>query len=260
MESFLSHIKFDLVFSIGEDCGCAMLLRDARIRDMSSPFDWLTNATYKMRMDLLANRFAGFLVREHLNPMVKPTVGYFDADNDYYADAATGFYFYHDFPAGMSLTESYPLVKDKYDRRISRLMERLECGGNVLLVWWSRSKRISDEELTSSLAKVQDAYPTAKFHLLVFENDLSMKPGKTVRHAITDRIARVVGGICPDLQETPGFRPATLKILKQVQTSYPRQRNSERPIRRAIIHFCSLWHFSKADRRAARQWLTERFK
>lgn len=43
----LFNQKFDLIFSIGEDCACSSYLRRYNLQDYSYPFDWLTKATFK---------------------------------------------------------------------------------------------------------------------------------------------------------------------------------------------------------------------
>ena len=62
----LFNQKFDLIFSIGEDCACSSYLRRYNLQDYSYPFDWLTKATFKTRLDLLLNDFQGFLEKENL--------------------------------------------------------------------------------------------------------------------------------------------------------------------------------------------------
>ena len=258
MRIFPDISRFDLVFSIGEDCGCAMLLNAAGLRDMSSPFDWLTKATFATRIDLLCSRFEGFLEREDLQSLPKPTQGYVDQNNDYYANRRLDFYYYHDFAAGVPLDESYSLVKAKYDRRIARLLARLDRGGKVLMIWWSRSKRPDDAELWDALMRVQAAYPQSTVCLLAFENDLARPKGVTDVLHLNDRLVKVVGGICPDVNETPGYRPATLRVLRRIRLKGAYSAFRRRWLR-MCERFCTLWHFSKAGRKAARaRWRKKR--
>lgn len=165
----LFNQKFDLIFSIGEDCACSSYLRRYNLQDYSYPFDWLTKATFKTRLDLLLNDFQGFLEKENLIPMEKPNNKNLDFENDYYKDTKYDFYFYHDFKTGKSLEESFNDVKEKYNRRISRLYKNIESSNNMLLVWWSRDKHQEEDLLKEYYDKLVKKYPNKNIYLLILE-------------------------------------------------------------------------------------------
>jgi len=58
--------RFDLVFSVGEDCSAAMHLRQAGLRDCSSPFDWICHASFLTPFDLLATGLPKLLLQKLL--------------------------------------------------------------------------------------------------------------------------------------------------------------------------------------------------
>lgn len=118
--------KFDLVVSMGEDCACAMYLRKSSLRDASYPFDWLCHATFERRIECLKNHFDGFLEKENMRRLDKPTTGLRDLENDSYEDVNTGFYFYHDFKENVPFDIVFSGVKNKYERRIERLYKNIE--------------------------------------------------------------------------------------------------------------------------------------
>lgn len=60
MNHMIFNTEFDIVISIGEDCSCAFYLKDLCLRDASYPFDWLCNATFEKRIELIVNKFDGF--------------------------------------------------------------------------------------------------------------------------------------------------------------------------------------------------------
>ncbi|MBQ8743758.1 MAG: hypothetical protein IJZ18_01060, partial [Mailhella sp.] len=93
--------KFDYVISIGEDCPCAMYLKRHKLRDASYPFDWLRQATFEKRIELIVNDFCGFMKKENLRWKAKPATGPRDTENDIYDDIATDFQFFHDFKEGL---------------------------------------------------------------------------------------------------------------------------------------------------------------
>ncbi len=86
--------KFDIVLSLGEDCGCTMYLRLAKLRKNSFPFDWLTNATFEQRIHLLETHFKGFLEKENMKKRWKPSTGLRDIHSDNYEDINSTFYFF----------------------------------------------------------------------------------------------------------------------------------------------------------------------
>lgn len=76
--------KFDLIVSIGEDCSCTSYLRRCNLQKLSYPFDWLTNAPFENRIDLIINDFNDFLNIDDLEIMQKPTEFESDSNCDYY--------------------------------------------------------------------------------------------------------------------------------------------------------------------------------
>jgi len=91
-----------IIIPIGIECGMADFLRKNSLRNLSFPFDW--NVTYNGVSKCIEDNFK--LFTEPLN----------DRINDY------DIYFHHDFYN----EESYNTDKEKYNRRIQRLMNILE--------------------------------------------------------------------------------------------------------------------------------------
>lgn len=117
--------KYDLVCSIGSDCGCAGHLVRNRLRRASYPLDWV-GTWYNGIVGvahLVESDFSGFLQLENLrrepNP---PRAAQDDHDHDYYHDVGLRIDTAHDFPVDVSLEEAYPDVRVKYDRRICRFV------------------------------------------------------------------------------------------------------------------------------------------
>lgn len=160
---------FDLIFSLGENCSVAHYLHRFKLRDMSSPFDWLCNATLQTRINLLISGFSGFLEKENLVKIDS------SEHNDCYHDRKLDFKFLHDFPKGRMLDDSFGEVKEKYNRRIDRLLKRISCSRKVLIVWAGFDGPAADEEFVGGLQKLKDAYPGVEFYLLVIENDLALR-------------------------------------------------------------------------------------
>lgn len=47
--------KYDVIYSIGADCGCAGNLKRFKLRITSGPFDWLFKASLEQRFVCLMN-------------------------------------------------------------------------------------------------------------------------------------------------------------------------------------------------------------
>ena len=103
--------KYDIIYSIGRDCACAMYMRKTNLRICSGPFDWLTNASFEKRFEMMLNNFTGFLDKDKLKPMPKPTQFPSDKNNDYYENVENGFYFGMIFLKILILTKLMTLLK-----------------------------------------------------------------------------------------------------------------------------------------------------
>lgn len=163
--------KFDLIFSLGEDCACSSYLRRFNLQEYSYPFDWLTKADFFMRVNLLLNNFQGFLNKENLIKLDKNAFqGEKDEKNDYYWCKKTNFNFYHDFDNKMPFDEAFLCVKDKYQRRIQRLYKQIKSAKNILIVWWSRDKHQDIDKVIKSCEMLSQKFNSQNLYMLLIEN------------------------------------------------------------------------------------------
>ena len=127
---------------IGTDCTAAHYLRRKGIRSMAFPFDW-TVTPLLSALDLLENRFTDYLSQENLT--------FLPADNRLlFAENGTdikisndiitpvvcqkyGILYPHDFTEAGSA--DLPDVKEKYDRRIAKLLKLLDRGERLTFVY-----------------------------------------------------------------------------------------------------------------------------
>lgn len=119
--------------SLGMNCDPARHLEDTDRRRVSFPFDW---AVTPMSASLfhLETKFEHFMLRENLTAnkpaMRKLMVDDDDANFEKFQEGMTtpvfctktSSFYPHDFD-DTDLDEQYPIVKEKYDRRITRLLE-----------------------------------------------------------------------------------------------------------------------------------------
>ena len=122
--------KYDLVFSLGAACSCAQTLIGANLRQFSSPFDWLFGSDFSGRCEILSSNFQRFLEEKDL------TYSYSErsVSCDAYYNNYNSLTFNHDFETKKELKETYPAVKEKYDRRINRLLQKIQKANSILIV------------------------------------------------------------------------------------------------------------------------------
>lgn len=246
----LFDASFDLVFSIGGNCACAMFLKETRRRIQSSPFDWIANASFTQRFDTLCGRFEDFL---HKDNLVWFSHGVGDATNEIYADRVTGYRFVHDFPKDMSFDEAFPGVRAKYDRRISRLLSQLDGGVSACLVWWSDVMHPTDAECAACAERVRKAFPKSDCRVLVFENDPEAGPSRLdVRH-LSPYCTKVVGATAPAGSGFFGDHDLNVRVFRGLRLGRKLAANYRvYAFKRLIIHLLTFWHFNREDRKQAR--------
>ena len=136
--------KYDIIYSIGRDCACATYMIKAKLRSCSGPFDWLTNAGFEDRFDLLINNFKDFMNISDFEFLPKDPNVFNDPKCDYYKNNKTNFFYYHDFPIGVPFNEVFYSIAEKYNRRIQRFYEKINKSNKVLLIWFSHYHNTPD--------------------------------------------------------------------------------------------------------------------
>ena len=158
--------KYDLIFSLGEVCPCTIVLRATGLQWFSYPFDWLFGSSFVGRCQILATRFARYIDKEDLEFSYEERSIRCRAYHNKYNDIT----FNHDFPKDKSLDESYPQVREKYDRRIRRLLSSIERSADVLIVWIEVSVTnhvvLDRQEIIEGYNLIKDAFPGTSIDLL----------------------------------------------------------------------------------------------
>ncbi len=165
--------EYDIILPLGAGCPAATTLDYHGMRFASYPFDWLQSGTFSAQVELLAQRFYDFL-----NPgdiTTHPTIT--NTHCTVVENTRWGYISHHDFPLGSSPQENHAEVQAKFDRRIRRLISRMDAGARVLLLWleypYEQTWR-SHDELASALCRIQQAYPETPISLLYIHNDESL--------------------------------------------------------------------------------------
>ena len=184
-----ANTKYDFVMPIGAECFVALNLDRLRLRTFSIPFDWAGGQPFNSLFAMFVKGFPNFLVQENLKLHLSILSGLHRGDA--YLDTQTQFLFPHDFPTGVPLEKSFPVVKAKYDRRIARLHKKFLSAKRVLILHIetpiSHLSRPTDADLVSAAAAAAAKYPNAAIDLLYIAHSPDMPSGKVTWKPLNER-------------------------------------------------------------------------
>ncbi|MBE3569904.1 MAG: peptidase [Bacillales bacterium] len=154
----LEDIKgtYDAVFSLGDLCLTAIQLKKNHLRPFSGVLDWMASPSLSDVNRLLKNRFVGFMELPNLRFIGYSTGIYSTEKHLSLSDDAYHIISSHDFKASQNTPThlaTYPEVREKFDRRIKRFLEKMETSKRILFV---RTEGTFEEvlELESILSKM----------------------------------------------------------------------------------------------------------
>ena len=183
--------KFYLIFSIGAACSCTQTLRESFLQYYSYPFDWLYGSDFLSRVKILVNNFEHWLDKSDLASYGKRVDTH---PNDIYKNARTNIVFNHDFKIDTPLDESYSEVKEKYDRRIRRLLNQIEASKNILLVYIESPEKREEtlqKDLIDSYHLLKNRFPNVDIHILYLFSTRGVSLNDKAITPVTDKITRI---------------------------------------------------------------------
>lgn len=181
------RLHYDLAFSIGATCTCSEHLRLAGLQYLSFPGDWTGGPSFDERIADVINGFSRLLASPD-----DLTIDGDKADNGIHlnlVDRKTNYHYYHDFPIGRSIAESFSDIKTKYIRRTKRFFELLEKSSQVLLVWMGESRishPVYEQEIITAKKILSKQWPDKTFHFLVLVYKNGILPADMIRSSGTD--------------------------------------------------------------------------
>lgn len=182
--------NYDIVYSLGGDCTCARYMLKYHLRSYASPFDWLAFVDFVPRMKLIENDFKNFMNIEDLKFIQRKTgLDYLNPKIIDFEDTRNGFHFYHDFPKGQTLEESYPVVKEKYNRSIKRFLNLLETADKPLLIWLSHYEPTDNDAIIDSCNRLMKKF-NKKIDFIIIENDNTKARGEIEKLDLTPNIVK----------------------------------------------------------------------
>lgn len=223
-------MKYDLIFSMGEACSCSELIRLNNYQDFSYPFDWVAGLTFLERAKILADDFKNFINKEDLIKL--------DEKNNFnncfiYKNKVNNIFFNHDFYVDIPFDEMYITVKEKYKRRIKRLLEKIEKSKNILMVYIETPlkvhEKIENKDILEGFSIIKSKYPDKNINLLYCTNS---KEEKT--EYINDNVKRVYC-FYKDLKAIEDHIP-DFKILKKILKKYKFKMSFKKKIKIFLIN------------------------
>ena len=226
--------KYDLVFSLGEACSSTSSLRRAGLQFKSYPLDWLFGSDFIGRCKIVASCFKRFLEYSDLEYSYSERSISCDAYHNKYNDLT----FNHDFGAGLDLKQTYPAVKDKYDRRISRLLTSINGSNSVLIVYIETPVKnhpvVDDNTLIQGCKILAEAFPNTKIDLLYFSHSETKKQTVMISNHIT-RIYDDYKDKHSSLDYTVTEK-RLIKHLRNIKLNIPLSIRIKRKIRNVLIN------------------------
>ncbi len=210
----MSLQTYDFIFSLGAACSCTQALRLANFQHASYPFDWLCGSQLSTRVDLILNNFEHFIDLSSLSHVGK-TISikcdtYYNKDND--------LTFNHDFLTEVPLPKMYPAVVEKYNRRITRLLDALYQARRILAVYIEAphsSTCIKDDELISAVTKLQQKYPGKQIDLCYIAADTNLPRLASETTTLTPHILKITANYT-SMQPTDPPHVADLVFLSHL--------------------------------------------
>ncbi len=225
----IENKKYDLVFSLGEACLCSEALRVTGLQQESNPFDWLAGGTLKDRINITIAKWGRFFEKEDLSYGGSAGEKY-----DFYQNSYNKLGFNHDFPAGIPFDESYPEVKEKYDRRINRLLRRIDDAKRILLVYIEvplveKTNAHDDKTLIIEYQKIIKAFPDKEITLLYIESDFNLHSTSQIEmrgvgnKAVRDNICRIKANYGPSSPESKTNMLVLVTALQMFFKLFPKK-------------------------------------
>ena len=187
---------YDLIFGLGAVCSCTQSLRQAGLQTLSFPYDWIAphaeanlQRDMRLRAETICNGFAGWFDEKDFAFHGANTNG-----KDKYYNEKLDLIFVHDFPLGIPLSQSFPAIRDRYRRRIDRLLDLLSHAKSVLVVRLDRHDlpyRTSGADCTYVRSILSARYPGTAFDVLLIQPDPDVPTGEHKIEQLAEGVTRL---------------------------------------------------------------------
>ncbi|MBR1753720.1 hypothetical protein IJ732_02700 [bacterium] len=158
--------EFDLYISLGAFCSCTQSLRKSGLQFFSYPYDWMAGGDFYTRVKILTNNFENWFNKEDLEYFGTRK---YPEPRDIYINQKTGIIYNHDFSLCSSLDLEYDKVKEKFNRRIKRLISQIENANTVLFVYIENpdtKNHISNSEIIENYEILKNRFKNTCINIL----------------------------------------------------------------------------------------------
>jgi len=158
--------EYDLAFSLGSSCGTSQALRAAGLQYASYPLDWLGTRNAVHVAEVVASGFAGWFEKEDFELVdVWHGTGF---GTRAYLNKKTQIGYSHEFPDFVPFDESFPGVRQTYERRAARFLERAKAARRILAVFMElpNIKHAEAKDIAEARRILSDKFPSAEVDIL----------------------------------------------------------------------------------------------
>ena len=169
---------YKYVIPLGYNCTPTNSIRDGKLRNASFPFDWNYTSMEKI-VECFTNEFKTFFLKENLKRASwysgKPA--YETSTGSHLIEEKAKIIYVHDgsYKELINNENIYLKHKEKYSRRINRLLDIMNSGDKVLFVRYENSE--NDYQQLINIIELKDIikskYPKCKFKIYIFTKDNS---------------------------------------------------------------------------------------
>ena len=219
---------YDAIISLGEDCYTSMALRYCHLQDYTLPFDWCrgilpgksTLGGIPVKVDLICNDFKDYFnIEDFDNQGPNPK------EIDYWhlccVNRKTGLRYRHDFPSDKEFAESFPEIKEKYDRRVERFYNLVTHSDKILFVFMSRTSDYPNEKLVEQCAKLQSKFPAQRIDLLCLIHKQEYRPDQYEETKLNEHVTRIDANITYTKEPGEGARMmGNAKLYRRLLKNY----------------------------------------
>ncbi len=159
----IDNRKYDNVFSIGAECTTAQALRAASLRKFSSPLDWVSGTSLAERMKLINDDFKLMLKKDSIR--ISDIIGDTSLNTYRAENVEIGMIFPHDFPC-KDIDRSFPIVYEKYQRRIKRLNSKIRSSKNLMVYMIEEGSDFDLQSINQQMKIMKDKFSPERLDLL----------------------------------------------------------------------------------------------
>lgn len=232
--------RFDLIVGLGPACSCTMSLRKAGLQHLSFPFDWIGPkentdeyaVDVRHRAEHIADEFRGRWLRPedfiHFDP--PPT-----HPRDCYFNEGLQLLFIHDFEKGDNFASAFPRIREKYARRISRLLELIRASKRILLLRVDRPDlpvRTEIEDCRAAVRVLSEHFAPVRFELLLLHCEHGRSYDDRIETDHGDNVRSLVFDYDDTRPDIPKFQP-NVGMIAQILASRYSVRDYRTPEERA---------------------------